>query len=650
MKTLHRCCAGLLAVTLVPALTAQNRPPDPSELDFKDGTGAIPDRATYEKMSYQGPDVMIDTGLRGVQYVKYQFEALDTDKPKLYFINTKTHRSHPAFMRTIGIVRGGRGRGGRGRSGPIKQMRGVLAYRPFLNSPNDTAGLYTIEYEPNDQYQFKMVKMSIEKLGEKAPFTKGKIAYYPIGQRAEAQYQKDKKLYEDAGIPAFFPKDVYKDIAFLPLNAATGFGRLRVMKDGERPSPRDVVLYATLPNEMPRVAGVITEVRQTPLSHVNLRAVQDGVPNAFIANVRKNKSIAALIGKYVRFTVKPSGYEIREAKVAEVEKHFANMRPKKAQVPARDLAAKTIRALSEVEFKDSPSVGVKAANVAMLGRLGFPDGTTPKGFAVPFSFYDAFMKHNGLYAKASAMSKAPGFGGDTDKREKALARFRNEVTKSKVPAWMHKALGEMHKGFPQGTNVRCRSSTNNEDLPGFSGAGLYDSFTNRKGHISESVKLVYASLWNFRAYEEREFYRIDHFATAMGVLCHPNYSKEEANGVAVSDDIVYQSGRNYYVNVQVGEDMVTNPDALSIPEELLLSPSSARDDKLIQVSSRAKDGARILGREHREQLRRHLGRIKRKFRRLYGHKRSDGKFAMEIEFKITAEGKLAIKQARPWVY
>ena len=26
--------------------------------------------------------------------------------------------------------------------------------------------------------------------------------------------------------------------------------------------------------------------------------------------------------------------------------------------------------------------------------------------------------------------------------------------------------------FPVGTAVRCRSSTNNEDLPGFSGAGL----------------------------------------------------------------------------------------------------------------------------------------------------------------------------------
>jgi hypothetical protein len=217
---------------------------------------------------------------------------------------------------------------------------------------------------------------------------------------------------------------------------------------------------------------------------------------------------------------------------------------------------------------------------------------------------------------------------------------------------MAKALDEMHGQFPVGTTLRCRSSTNNEDLPGFSGAGLYDSFSHRPGEgpISKSIKQVFASLWNFRAYEEREFYRIDHFASAVGVLCHPNFAKEKANGVAVSADIVYQSGNFYYVNVQVGEDMVTNPDPHSAPEELLLDPSNPRDDRLVQSSSRAGGGERILAQAHVDRLREHLGRIKRKFRRLYGHKRAAGQFAMEIEFKITAAGELVIKQARPWVY
>ena len=49
------------------------------------------------------------------------------------------------------------------------------------------------------------------------------------------------------------------------------------------------------------------------------------------------------------------------------------------------------------------------------------------------------------------------------------------------------------------------------------------------------------------------------------------------------------------------------------------------------------------------QLRRHLAVIHEKFTTLY-NPAADKPFAMEIEFKITSESKLAIKQARPWVF
>ena len=56
------------------------------------------------------------------------------------------------------------------------------------------------------------------------------------------------------------------------------------------------------------------------------------------------------------------------------------------------------------------------------------------------------------------------------------------------------------------SRVRFRSSSNVDDAIEFNGAGLYDSFTHHpdEGHLSMSILQVFASLWNFRAYEERE--------------------------------------------------------------------------------------------------------------------------------------------------
>ena len=337
----------------------------PEDLEFIDGVASVADRATFKKLSYQGPEVLIDTHLDGLQFVKFQIEKLSARenggdvKPQLYFINTKTHRGHPMFMRAIGIGSGfgrGRGRGGPGRgreerdpNATPERMRGVLVYRPLLVAPNGTPGVYTFEYEPNDNYGFKWIKFSHDLLVEKMPILKGKIGYYPM-YAARPVYKEEKSLYDKAEFPVYLDKDLFSDIGYLPLNLAESFGRLRLMKNGERPSSRDVVLYKTLPNEMPRVAGIITGERQTPLSHVNLRAIQDDVPNAFVTKAWENEQIAPLIGKYVHYKVAKDGFEIREAKPEEVDEHFAAIRPAKTQKPKRDLRPRSFRPLAKIEF------------------------------------------------------------------------------------------------------------------------------------------------------------------------------------------------------------------------------------------------------------------------------------------------------------
>ena len=642
--------AAILCVGISAAVNAQRRfdrdervsteKIDPEDLDIKDGAASIPDHAAFQKLSYKGDEVMIDTFLSGLEFVKFTIDDAFADDPNLYFINTVTHRAHMMFGRVAGLPRGG-----------FTQMKGVLVYRPRLKSPSGNPGLFTFEFEPFDTYSFDMVQIAHEMLVEKMPSLAGNIGYFPRQRGIEA-YNEDKQLYEEAKLPVYLEEDLIdSDVAFLPLNTTESFGRLRLMDVEERPNARDIVVYESLPNELSRVAGIITSVRQTPLSHVNLRAVQDRVPNAFILNAAENRKIRSLLGKYVYYNVTPDGYQLREATDAEVDSHFAKLRPSATQTPKRDLSIKTIRSLDDLGFKDATSVGVKAANLATMRTFDFPDETIPDGFAVPFYFYDEFMKHNGFYEKVDSMIKDPEFQKDQSAREEALKKLRKMIKNGRMPRWMTDALGEAQNSFPSGTSIRCRSSTNNEDLPGFSGAGLYGSYTHHddEGHLAKSVKQVYASLWNFRAFEERDFYRVDHKVAAMGVLMHPNFSDEKANGVAVTDDILYETLTNYYVNTQIGEDLVTNPDEASTPEELLLGWFKDDGHQIMRKSNRASTDGQLLSDAHLDELRDRLARIHGRFRRLYG-KSEDDQFAMEIEFKITKKGKLAIKQARPWVY
>jgi phosphoenolpyruvate synthase/pyruvate phosphate dikinase len=216
----------------------------------------------------------------------------------------------------------------------------------------------------------------------------------------------------------------------------------------------------------------------------------------------------------------------------------------------------------------------------------------------------------------------------------------------------------MHAAFPTGRALRCRSSTNNEDLEGFNGAGLYDSYTHRKdeGHIEKSVKQVWASLWNYRAFAERDFYRIDHFTTAMAVLVHPNFDDELANGVGLTKNIFDPNWPGCYINVQVGEALVTNPPPGSVPDELLVMRTVVSDNPVrydneiiyIRRSSLVTPPDHLLTDEQIELLFLHMMDIQKHFKAVYG-RRDDAEFAMDIEFKIDKDKQLVIKQARPWV-
>ena len=621
-----------------------------SPIHLSNGYSCIPTREVFEELSYQGLDVLIDTHLNDLEYVKFYILDANTDSPKVYFMNTVRYRAHHFFADAIGIPRARNP--GLDVNNPV-QMRGEIVYHPFVATPNGGTGLYRFEFEPNDSYGFEAVRMGYELLAANMPFLENNWSYFPMPNAALPKYYKEKELYDESRIAITFEDDIYEDVDYIPFNQTEGYGLLREMDLDDRPNSRDVVLYDALPNEMPRVAGIITTVPQTPLSHVNLRAIQDRVPNAYIRNATSNENIKSLIDKYVYFNVGQNNYTIREANINEVNAFYDAIRPKEPQAPIRDLSIDKITPLDDISFEQSTSFGVKAANVATMRKFGFEEYVIPDGYGIPFYYYDEFMKYNNFYEEIRSIIEAPAFKSDFDLQDAQLSDFRKKIKDAPLPEWMYEELGVMQASFPEGTSIRCRSSTNNEDLPGFSGAGLYTSKTQHpeEGHIEKSVKQVFASLWNFRAFDEREFYLIDHFQAAMGILVHPNFSDEEANGVGVSTDPIYLTEETFYINTQIGEDLVTNPEALSIPEEILLSTTLTGDQgySVVRASNQTSDDNLVMEVVHLDELRANLQVIHDEFEILYEAEDQE-RFAMEIEYKITKDNELSIKQARPWLF
>ena len=609
-------------------------------IDFSDGTTSIPTAETFMDLATVnnvGWAPFLDDQL----YVKFGILDLYSDEPQVYFINSNTHIIHAGFWDAIGAnVFGDDG-------------SGEIVFNPNVILPGGTVGTYSFNFSFGEALDFEATQRTYELLAASMPFLQNNLNHF-IGEFYEDDHIDDyANDFIGSRIDVKLESDVFAEIDYIPFHEAEGYGFFRHMTNlNETPGSRDIVIYDALPNSLPRVGGIITSVVQTPLSHVNLRAIQDNVPNAYIKDPLLIDSIANLLGGYIYYKAENESFQIREATLDEVNDWYEELRPSEPQFPVRDLSIQNIRALDDIEFDMSTAFGAKCSNVATMRDFGFPDGTIPDGFGIPFYYYDEFMKFNNFYEEAQVMIDNPFFQTDINFRTDRLEKFRADIKDAPMPNWMMDALQAMHDAFPEGTSVRCRSSTNNEDLPGFSGAGLYTSKTQHpdEGHISKSIKQVYASMWNFRAYEERDFYRVDHFLAAMGVLCHPNFQNEKSNGVGISIDPIYETQNTFYLNTQVGESLITNPDPNSIPEEILLyeDPNQSGGYLVLRLSNLVPQGQLVMDQEYLDQMRDYLGVIHDEFAVLYEVEGAEG-FAMDIEYKVTAEDQLIIKQARPWV-
>jgi pyruvate,water dikinase len=306
-------------------------------------------------------------------------------------------------------------------------------------------------------------------------------------------------------------------------------------------------------------------------------------------------------------------------------------------------------------------VGGKAANMGELAkvkikrsqRLPIPEIL----FAIPFYFYNQHITEHHIDTLINALLLDKNSAGDKKLLSAKLEQIRDSIESAPLSEALIKMVTD-RIGDARDINFRFRSSTNAEDVPGFNGAGLYDSKTgnvsNLKRPIERAIREVWASLWKQRAFEERMFFNIDQTNLAMGILVNKAFGTEEANGVAVTKNLYRDDYPAFTVNIQKGEESIVQPDDSIRAEQFLVNLSevvTGSNDIAVDYicHSSLQPGSPLLTKAEIKVLTEYLLAIKKHFWKVYPKKGGTtfNNFGMDVEFKLDAgTRKIFVKQAR----
>jgi pyruvate,water dikinase len=466
------------------------------------------------------------------------------------------------------------------------------------------------------------------------------------------------QLSED--IPLLTPEDVYSNQTYQPLSKYSNYGRVVIVRNWQEQAKdirsTDILLLDDIPPSFPLVAGVVVTQFQTPLSHVSLLGQNRKIPVCAYTKLFQNEDLLDFAGKTVKYTVEQDTFRLELAKV-----HLNGIKRSRTPIKLKlDYNLDTLIAADYIRERNSRSVGNKAANFGLLLDYSETiDFKTPESaFAIPFAFYKKHATSAGIDPLLAQLLQKDNLNRDKALVERDLRLIRDKIMNTPVDTILLMDIEKMILRLGDHRRLRFRSSTNAEDRKGFSGAGLYTSKTgilySSEKPIDRAMKKVWASLWSYGAFMEREAFNIDHRTVAMGILVHRSFPDEEVNGVAITTNLYRDNYLGFVVNAQLGNENVVDPtngttcdQFICYPDEKvsgigrnggsidIITYSSLNNGKLVMTDQEIKDLANV------------LERIKRKYLRKHYTDKSYLNFGLDLEFKLDAKTReLYIKQMR----
>ncbi len=430
--------------------------------------------------------------------------------------------------------------------------------------------------------------------------------------------------------------ELIADLKVQSLNVGEAWGFLRLFpRDPDELEATDIPVFDVLPLDLAVVAGTITTAYQDVGSHINLKSKERNTPNLIIRDPKLIDQLRVFDGQPVHLQVNADGYTVEPSTGQVVQAKLEAKLNHPWMVSDNDLTGEILHFDEMCRHKDpsiclgyAPRFGGKASRLGFLAhrkvagagsdiRKQFNYRLSPLGFGVPIRYYKEFLEHNiklnpELKALRELIDSEKGTQGamilnSTEKKAK-IAVIQQALLNGKFPPGMYAKLEaqvakmkvDVAAAYPGEVlnKLKIRSSANVEDITGFNGAGLHDSFSAKikKSIATEAdgpchtvsgsaeddmesrleiepeslacaIKGTYASLWNLRAVRERTYRRFDHESSLMGLVIMPSHKfrsvpsklKIVANSVLVTRVLNTSTTYGYQVSTQVGENLVTNP-------------------------------------------------------------------------------------------
>ena len=468
--------------------------------------------------------------------------------------------------------------------GPVKPDFLLVTVANHLDSD-----MWTFSFWEGDKMTAEHVKAAYKRL-KKTFFMAPKLRFLPTSPRQEELAAKLKT------VPTTTLDSLYRLTEQHTFNIGRRVGVLRIVGPDADPAkltfhPNEIVILARPLPDLTAVSGIISEQFSTPLAHVNLRAAAWGIPHIGLRGA--SKRYAALAGKVVFFEATEGGYTLREATADERTLMDTAVQHDEVALPGANLDTKELLPLEHMRASQVTAYGAKAANLGEVAHAKLPGVRVPHGFGIPIFYYARHMRRNKLDKRVDELLKDPAFQRSAEVRKAKLAELRRAIVEAPLDSALLQGVWERVEAFhlAPGRGVFVRSSTNAEDLPGFTGAGLYTTVPNVVGKeaIANAIREVWASVWNFRAYEERAFHGIDHKGVYGAVLVQVGMNATAA-GVLVTRNIFDSTDRGTYtINAKSGLG-IRVVGGRKIPEQILYN----RDKGTMRVISRSDEDTMLV--------------------------------------------------------